>query len=141
MNIANNKHFHYRTNSVKLMTKFFFKFKKPYFSTTFDPFPQFWGKKNFLKNWAVVHIRVSGTMPKFREISWSNSKKTPTQVSGGKDGKTLFHSVLPATARGHKYNCSRLTFKIKDIEYDAGLTKNYSITVSMKKISSIHKHT
>ena len=38
------------------MTKFFFKFKKPYFSTTFDPFPQFWGKKNFLKNWAVVHI-------------------------------------------------------------------------------------
>ena len=29
--------------------------------------------------------------------------------------------------------------KVKDIEYNVGLTKNYCITVSMQKISSIHK--
>ena len=29
--------------------------------------------------------------------------------------------------------------KVKDIEYNAGLTKNYCVTVSMQKISSIHK--
>ena len=28
--------------------------------------------------------------------------------------------------------------KIKDIEYDVGLTKNYCIIVSIQKISSIH---
>ena len=51
----------------KLNTKFFFKFKKPYF---WSISPIFLGKKVFPKNRAVMHnfIRVSGTMPKFREI-------------------------------------------------------------------------
>ena len=40
-NTANNKHIHYTTNTVKIMTKFFFKFKKPIFS----PFPQFLSQK------------------------------------------------------------------------------------------------
>ena len=31
----------------------------------------------------------------------------------------------------NKYNFSRLALKNKDIEYDAGLIKNYCITVSM----------
>ena len=44
-NTANNRHIHYRTNSVKPMSKFFFKFKKP----IFGPFPQFWGQKEFFK--------------------------------------------------------------------------------------------
>ena len=29
--------------------------------------------------------------------------------------------------------------KVKDVEYNVGLTKNYATTVSMQKISSIHK--
>ena len=44
-NTANNIRFHYRTNSVKLMTKFFNKFQKPFFWSTFTPFSQFWGQK------------------------------------------------------------------------------------------------
>ena len=61
-------------------------------------------------------------------------------MSGGKDGRTLFHRILPATAR-------RLTsttavdwrLKAKNKKCNVGLTKNYCITVSMQKISSIHK--
>ena len=93
----------------KLMTKFFFKAKKP----VFGPFPQFLGQKKFFKkNQVVMHkfIRVSSTPAKSREIWWSNSKKTRRQMSGGKDGQTLFHRIFPATAKG-KYNCSRLAFK------------------------------
>ena len=30
--------------------------------------------------------------------------------------------------------------KVKDIAYDAGITKKYCIIVSMQKISLIHKH-
>ena len=44
--------------------------------------------------------RVSSTMAKFREISYLNSKKTPGEMSGGKDGQTLFHRILPAIAGG-----------------------------------------
>ena len=43
------------------------------------------------------------------------------------------------TEGSSKYNCSRLAFKVKDIKYDAGLTRNYCLKVSMQKISSTHK--
>ena len=75
-------------------------------------------------------IRVSSTMPKFREISWSSSKKTPWQMSGGKDRQTLLHWILPATARGLT-STTPIDWHLK--------VKNYCITVSMQKISSIHK--
>ena len=87
----------YRTNSVKVMTKFFFKLK------LFLPISLIFGaKKVFPRNQAVMKnfIRVSSNMAKLREISWSNSKKTPWQMSGGKDSKTIFHRILPANARG-----------------------------------------
>ena len=61
-------------------------------------------------------------------------------MSGGKDGQTLFHRILPATARGLTSKTAvNWHLKVKDIEYNVGLTKNYCITVSMQKISSIHK--
>ena len=61
-------------------------------------------------------------------------------MSGSKDGKTLFHGILPATARGLASKTAiNWDLKVKDIEYDVGLTKNYCITVSIQKISSIHK--
>ena len=61
-------------------------------------------------------------------------------MSGGKDEKTLFHRILPATAR-------RLTsttsvdwhLKAKNKKCNVGLIENYCITVSMQKISTIHK--
>ena len=58
----------------------------------------------------------------------------------GKDGQTLFHRILPATARGLTSNTAVKTYsKVKDIEHNVGLTKNYCIIVSMQKISSIYK--
>ena len=49
-----------------------------------------------------------------------------------KNGQTLFHRTLLASARGP----SRTTavdwqLKVKDIDCDVGLTKNYCITLSM----------
>ena len=63
-----------------------------------------------------------------------------TQMSGSKDGQILFHGILLATARG--LACKIATnwyLKVKNIVYNVGLTNNYCITVSMKKVSSIHK--
>ena len=58
----------------------------------------------------------------------------------GKDGQTLFHGTLPATARGLASKTAiNWHLRGKDIEYNVGLTKNYCITVSMQKISSILK--
>ena len=58
----------------------------------------------------------------------------------GKDGQTLFHRILPATARGLTSNTAVKRYsKVKDIEHNVGLTKNYCIIVSMQKISSIYK--
>ena len=61
-------------------------------------------------------------------------------MSGGKDRQTLFHRILPATTRGLP-NTTAIDWhlKVKDVEYDAGLTKNDYITVRMQKICSIHK--
>ena len=64
-------------------------------------------------------------------------------MSGGKDGLTLFHRILSATAMGLNWHlvftAVNWHLKVKDIEYNVGLTKSYCITVSMQKISSIHK--
>ena len=61
-------------------------------------------------------------------------------MSGGKDGQTLFHRILPATAIGLTgKNAVTWHLKVKDIEYNVGLTKRYCITASMQKISLIHK--
>ena len=61
-------------------------------------------------------------------------------MSGGKDGQTLFHRILPATAMGLTSKTAvNWHLKVKDIEYNVGLTKSYCITVSMQNISSVHK--
>ena len=61
-------------------------------------------------------------------------------MSGCKDGQTLFHRILPATAMGFTSKTSvNWHLKVKDIEYNDGLTKGYYIIVSTQKISSIHK--
>ena len=45
-------------------------------------------------------------------------------MTGGKDGQTLFHRILPATAIGLTgKNAVNWHLKVKDIEYNVGLTK------------------
>ena len=49
-----------------------------------------------------------------------------------KDGQTLFHTILPATVGALRSTIAvDWHLKVKDIEYDVGLTKTYRITVSM----------
>ena len=61
-------------------------------------------------------------------------------MTGWKVRQTLFHRTLPATAGGPTNTTGvEWHLKVKDIEYDVSLTKNYFTAVSMQKISSIHK--
>ena len=58
----------------------------------------------------------------------------------GKDGQTLFHRIIPATARGlTSATVVDWHLKFKNKKCNVGLIKNYCITVNMQKISSIHK--
>ena len=61
-------------------------------------------------------------------------------MSGGKDGQTLFHRILPVTTRNLASKTAvNWHLKVKDIEHNVDLIKTYWITVNMLKISSIHK--
>ena len=61
-------------------------------------------------------------------------------MSGGKDGQTLFDRIYPATAMGLiSKTAVNWHLRINNIVYNLGLAKGYSITVSMQKISLIHK--
>ena len=62
-------------------------------------------------------------------------------MAGGKDGQTLFHRILPPTARGLITSTTAVDWhlKVKNKKYNVGLIDNYCITVSMQKISSIYK--
>ena len=61
-------------------------------------------------------------------------------MSGGKDGQILFYRILPPAVSGLTSKTAvKWHLKVKDIEYNDGLTKSYCITVSMQKISSIHE--
>ena len=103
--------------------------------------PTFEAKNVFSKNsGSVMHnfIRVTSTMPKIQRnlmIQFQENTRTEDRM----EGQTLFHRILPAAAGG----LTRTTavdwhLKVRDIECDVSLTKNYCITVSMRKISSIH---
>ena len=60
-------------------------------------------------------------------------------MSGGKDGQALFHRIIPATTMGLTSKTAvNWHSKVKDIEYNVGLTKSYCITVSTQKTSLIH---
>ena len=60
-------------------------------------------------------------------------------MTGQRDGQTLFHRILLATARGLTSTTAiAWRLKVKDIAYNVGPTKDCYITVSMQNISSIH---
>ena len=49
----------------------------------------------------------------------------------GRKTETLFHETLLATAGGPTHTIAEdWHFKVKDIEYDSGLSKKYCITAS-----------
>ena len=57
----------------------------------------------------------------------------------GKDGQTLFHRILLDTDGGQLHLTTAIDWhlKVKDIEFNLGLNKNYCITVSTPPISLI----
>ena len=60
-------------------------------------------------------------------------------MTGEKDEQTPFPRILTATAKGLTSTIAvNWYLKVKDIEHDVGLTKNYCIIVSIQKIDSIH---
>ena len=61
-------------------------------------------------------------------------------MSGRKDGQTLFHRILPATAMGlTRIAAIDCHLKVKNKKCEVGLIEDYWITVSMQKISLFHK--
>ena len=55
-------------------------------------------------------------------------------MSGGKDGQTIFHRIIPAIAMGLTSKTAKdWHLKVKDIEYNVGLTKSYCIKSACKK--------
>ena len=62
-----------------------------------------------------------------------------TQTAGRKDGQTLFDRILLATG-GALTSTTTMDWylKVKDIEYDAGLTKNYCIKLIIVSVQLIH---
>ena len=113
------------------MTIFSLNSKNTLFGLFLAHFPYFCGNKGFSKK--------SDRHAQLHKGFWHLSKKTPWQMSGEKDAQTLFHRVLPATARDLTSTIAVDWYlKVKDIEYGVGLTENYCITVGMQtKISSI----
>ena len=63
--------------------------------------------------------------------------KTPRQTAQWKDGQTLFHRTIPATTRDPTSTTSiDGHLKVKDIDYDVGLTKIIALRPACKK--SVH---
>ena len=61
-------------------------------------------------------------------------------MAGGKVKQTLLHrTLLPTTGGPTSTTSVDWHLKVKDIEYDVCLTKNYCIAVSMQKMHSIYK--
>ena len=118
---------------MRINDQILFKFEKPFFWPISSVFGS---KKVFSKNsGSGTHnfIRVSSTSTRVRI---SNDPIPTKHLDIWQDGKT--ERLLPATARGlPSITAVDWHLKVKDIEYDDGLTKNYCITVSMQKINSI----
>ena len=68
-------------------------------------------------------------------IQFQENKRTDSRME---DGQTLFHRILSAAAGGlASTTVVDWHLKVKDIQYNVGLTKNFSITVSLQKSMSI----
>ena len=102
MNIFNSVNFHYRTNSVKLIAKFYSKFKNPHFQPIFGPLSQFLGQKIFSRICSSDMHKftwVSCMMPEFRK-----KLSIPFQENAWTDKgyANPFYRTLIATTRDPK---------------------------------------
>ena len=123
------------------MTKFFFQFKEPYFWPIFDTFPQFLGQKKFFQKIWLRHAQLDKGCQhhiKMQRNLMIQFQKNTQADSRTECRQTVFHMTLPATA-GFLTSTTAVGWylKVKDIEYDVGLTKNNCITVSMQRLSSV----
>ena len=88
------------------MTKFFNIFKKTVLTHFWSIFPIFGAKKFFLENPALSHTTSYGFLALYQNLEKTidtNSKQTPGQMEGQKDGwkgrQTILHRTLLANAR------------------------------------------
>ena len=122
------------------MTNFFFKFRKSYFWRIFGPFFQFLERKNFFQKLAC-HAQLHKNSQQYAKIQRNLmiQLQENTQSYDRREGWTLFHRFLPVIDGVLKSTTAIDWYlKVKDIEHDVGLNKNYCITVIMQKIISIY---
>ena len=81
------------------MTKFYNKFKKPFFLPIF---PIFGAKKILLKNLALSHTTSYGFLTPCQNLEKVNDTIQRKCLDRRKDRETLYYRTLPATARGPK---------------------------------------
>ena len=94
------------------MNKFSNKLRKPCFWPILGPFSEFWGLKKF--SWKIwlcqtqLHMGFQYNakifkklMMQFKENAWTD-RRTEGGTEGQKDGQTLFHRTLLATAGAPK---------------------------------------
>ena len=119
------------------MTKFFFKLKKKLF---LDHFPIFLGKTSLPKNWGChAQLHKGFQHPGKIQINLIIFQEN-TQTDVRRKGWTESYRIFPATTRGLTSTTAvDWHLKAKNKKCNVGLIKNYCITVSMQKISSIHK--
>ena len=126
---------------IILFSLFFFKFKKPFF---FPHCPKVWGKEDFfIKAGSVLHnlIRVSNTIQKSRKnLMIQFHENTDRQQDRRMDTTYFIHRIILATA-GSPAITTAVDWHFKSQRYRVQCQsyQNYCITVSMQKISSIHK--
>ena len=104
------------------MTKFLnfsINSKNPAFGTFLAHFLNF-GDKNIFsgKSGSITHNLMwnSSTMPKFGKNNYTIPRKHPDRRSEGqKDGQTLFHRTLPATAGGPIAKIKQQIISFKDL--------------------------
>ena len=67
-----NKNFHYRTNSVKSITEFYSKFKKPIFGPFLVPFPKLTGKNYFPESLVLSCTTSYGFLEPYQNLQKTN---------------------------------------------------------------------
>ena len=118
-NTANMINFYYRSNSVKINDQIFQWIEKNMFLAHFGPFSQFFGKKIFLSENPALSCTTSYEFLAPCQISVKTYDTIPRKyldkrmMEERKDGQTLFHWTLPATAVGPE------TDWYKDTQMDA----------------------
>ena len=122
------------------MINFSLHSKKPILGLFSVHFLNFWGKKSFFQKLWLCHAQLHNGF--LHHVKIQRKLKIQLQGNTRTDSRmehTLFYRILPATAGGLASTTAvDWHLKVKDMDNNIRLTKNYCITVSMQKINSIH---